>query len=82
MLKRPLLPVTGLAAFFGSVLPKARFKKNAKHIFLKEAKTAAFQLRSPPAGEANALILFRVSFYNAISNKVRYGHPTYLNKRH
>jgi hypothetical protein len=28
-------------------------QKNAKHIFLKEAKTAAFQLRSPPAGEAN-----------------------------
>jgi len=52
---RSLLPVTGLATFFGSVLPKARFKK-CEAYFLKEAKTVAFQLRSPPAVEAIRLL--------------------------
>jgi hypothetical protein len=32
----------------------AGIQKNAQHIFLKEAKAAAFQLRSPPAEEAKS----------------------------
>ena len=45
------LPVTGLAAFFGSVPMKSELKKCAANFF-KEAKTAAFRLRSLPAVEA------------------------------
>ncbi|MCW3090528.1 MAG: hypothetical protein JWP81_1597 [Ferruginibacter sp.] len=44
-------PVTGLAASFGSVPTKSVFKKCVAY-FLKEAKAAAFRLRSPPAVEA------------------------------
>jgi hypothetical protein len=32
-------------------------EKNAKHIFFKESKVAAFQLRSPPPAEAKAMNL-------------------------
>jgi hypothetical protein len=32
-------------------------EKNAEQIFFKEAKAAAFRLRSPPAAEANAMHL-------------------------
>jgi len=39
---------------------------------LKEAKTAAFQLRSPPANEANALLLLIESLYDAAGKKVKY----------
>ncbi|MEO5890723.1 MAG: hypothetical protein ABIQ31_10745, partial [Ferruginibacter sp.] len=42
---------TGLAAFFGSVPMKSELKKCAAYFF-KEAKTAAFRLRSLPAVEA------------------------------
>jgi hypothetical protein len=42
-----------IAALLGSVTPEAGFKKCAAgEYFLKEANSAALQLRSPPAGEA------------------------------
>jgi hypothetical protein len=37
--------------WFGSGLPE--FKKMRSNIFLKEAKAASLQLRSPPAADAN-----------------------------
>ena len=43
-------PVTGLAASFSSV-PTQEELKNTQ-LFFKEAKAAAFRLRSPPAEEA------------------------------
>ena len=49
-------PVTGLAASFGSVPAKSGLKTMSAANFFKEAKAAAFRLRSPPAEEANELI--------------------------
>ena len=48
-------PVTALAASFGSVR-RSRIQKMRSAYFLKEAKAAALQLRSPPAVEAKAVI--------------------------
>ncbi|PVD53741.1 hypothetical protein DC498_04315 [Terrimonas sp.] len=45
------LPVTGLAASFCLVSPKAKLKK-CEAYFFKRQKAAAFRLRSPPAVEA------------------------------
>jgi len=38
-------------------------EKNAKHIFFKEAKAAAFRLRSPPAEEAKPINLLTLTQY-------------------
>jgi len=41
-----------ISRLFWFGLAKGKIQKNAKYIFLKETKTAAFQLRSLPALEA------------------------------
>jgi hypothetical protein len=66
----PTLTSNWVSRIFWLGLAKGKIQKNAKHIFLKEAKTAAFQLRSPPAPvEANALLLRRGSLYDAAGRK-------------
>jgi len=52
--------VTAYAAYFGSVKVRPGFKKCATN-FLKDAKSATLQLRSPPAEETNDRILKEMS---------------------
>jgi hypothetical protein len=57
-----LLPVTGKVASFCPVPTKSELKKSEASFF-KGQKGATFQLRSPPAGEANAMSLKLSSEY-------------------
>ena len=52
--RREIKPVTGLAASFGSVSAKPELEIMSAANFSKEAKAAAFRLRSPPAVEAES----------------------------
>jgi hypothetical protein len=46
-----------VSRLFFSGLNEVKIEKNAKHIFFKGEKVAAFRLRSPPAEEAKLMNL-------------------------